>query len=130
MKKKNYCLIESKMFGTFEDIDRFKMNDIQRKVSLLNRTFVFQKQNELLPLAQLGKVPSQRSSFLTENEKIQKIQELKDTLNEKINNVDSLKKINEYQFIRDNFENAYDVINQQELPGNIKKMLIDNYNKI
>ena len=141
MKVRGFELVESKMFNELYDNlnDRNsndKLNDIEKRISFLNRTFVF-KRLERLEGLQPTELCKKESEYLTEcnwtehmnkmikNEKV--LDKYIKALNMKIDVAPSNLK-NHYIYIRDNFQNAENILNDKNTPKIISKYLSKVYN--
>lgn len=123
MKERNFELIESKMFNEIfyaENTKKNKLNNIEKSISFLNRTFVFKKIKQ-------NSICKKDTDYLIDCQWTKKdiiLQKYKNALSNNINNTNSIELKKKYTFIRDNFEN----ININELPINLQEYFKVIYN--
>lgn len=123
MKTKGYSLVESKLFNELYQ-NHFKLNDLSKKVSFLNRTFVF-KRNYVKDNEKELKC-NKEEEYLVEcdwdisiQDKIQ--DKYKKSLTSKMNITNNIQAKNDYMFIRDNFTDIENVLNSDIISNSTKK---------
>ena len=125
MKSRGYDLVESHLFKDLYK-DTFHLNDLSKKVSFLNRTFVFKK-TECVDINDVLRWCPIVDDILNFNNQI--LQKYKKTLTDKINNSENNKDKHEYKFVRDNLTNTPSIIEQPDIPQNVKKYMSYIYNE-
>lgn len=110
MKKRNFELIESKMFS--ELYSNENLNNIEKSISFLNRTFVFKRNKSI------NSVCKTENNYLIDCEwkKSTVLEKYKDSLTYNINNTTSILLKKKYEFLRDNFE----YIDITQLPSDLR----------
>lgn len=110
MKKRNFELIESKMFS--ELYSNENLNNIEKSISFLNRTFVFKRNKSI------NSVCKTENNYLIDCEwkKSTVLEKYKDSLTYNINNTTSILLKKKYKFLRDNFE----YIDITQLPSDLR----------
>ena len=138
MKVRGFELVESKMFNElYDNLHDSKLNDIEKRISFLNRTFVF-KRRERLELKE-DKLCKKESEYLTECDwtvdmnKMIKSENVLDkyikALNQKIDTAPTDVKRDDYIFIRDNFLNEENVLKDINVAKNRRDYLSKVYLK-
>lgn len=123
MKTRGFTLVETQMFEELYK-DYFKLDDISKQVSFLNRTFVFKRtKTKFKPLKQMCKQITEylvECKFETFEEQV--LEKYKKAITHKMDNLnnDKLQIYNDYKFIRDNFENFEKVMTDDDISRNIK----------
>lgn len=109
MKDRNFELIESKMFEELY-LHKDNLNNIEKKVSFLNRTFVFRKIKINICNVETPYLTSCKWEELYEQTEINEstknivLDMYKADLTDKINNSTTILRKDTYTFLRDNFE--------------------------
>jgi hypothetical protein len=128
MERRGFELIDSNLFSDLYN-EKYNLNSIEKKISFLNRTFVFKRvENKIKDICKM------ETDYLMECEwneinfkKREIVNVYKDNLNKKIENEksDEIKKI--YIFTRDNFENADEIIKDVNISKKIKRYIMVVY---
>lgn len=130
MKTKGYNLVESEMFNTLYQ-DRFKLNDLSKKVSFLNRTFVFKRisiEEKNVKELECNKEKDyliECDWYISVQEKI--LNKYKKSLISKMNMTNNIRAKNDYIFIRDNFLNIESVLDNDVISNSTKKYFSSVY---
>lgn len=123
MKIKGYNLVESKMFNELYQ-NSFKLNDLSKKVSFLNRTFVFKRsaikeKKEELKCNKETEYLIECDWYISIQEKI--LDKYKKSLTNKMNTTENKQAKNDYMFIRDNFKDIENVLKNDTISNSVKK---------
>lgn len=102
MKEHGYDLIESKMFRDLYN-EKYNLNDINKKVSFLNRTFVFKRTFCEIRIKDILSWCPLKEDIINYNERLNK--KYKQELLYKFNNSNNSKTKERYKYIIDNFDN-------------------------
>lgn len=123
MKENGFELIETKMFNEFNS-NTYKLNNVSKKVSFLNRTFVFRKLDVKLPL-----ICKEENEYLVEcgwtsNYKEILIEKYKESLTNKIKESKNEKAISDYKYIRENLrDDISDVLSDKDVSKSVKEYI-------
>jgi SAM-dependent methyltransferase len=142
MRENGFELIDSKMFYELSQ-DKFKLNNVSKTVSFLNRTFAFKKIEEKIEEEIEEKIEektqekqsnmcNQENDYLIECDWVETIQtqtleKYKKALNNKINITNNERSRNDYIFIRDNFEDIENVLEKANISDGAKKYFFTIY---
>lgn len=128
MRSRGYELVESKLFEEYYE-PRYALNDVEKRVSFLNRSFVFRRTGVKLVLPATCK---EESEYLIECQWVDKrsklIEKYKKALDIKAREA-SGKSRDDYIYLRDNFERASEVLKDTNVPSYLKAYLRDIYMK-
>jgi len=129
MKTRGFELVESTLFRDLYN-EKYNLNDVEKKISFLNRTFVFKK----VEVDILNYICKRETDYLMEcewneiNFKKREIVDIyKENLNKKIERATSEEIKMIYIFTRDNFENAEEIIKDPSISNKIKKYIMIVY---
>lgn len=130
MRKRGYELVESKLFNEYNP-SSFNLNEVEKRVSFLNRSFVFKRTGIEMILPNSCK---EEYGYLIECEwplskKGKLINKYKKALNIKIQETSGDRQ-KDYIFIRDNFERIPELLNDNSIETSIRnymKMIYDKF---
>ena len=127
MRKRGYELVESKVFNE-EYNTKYNLNDLEKRISFLNRSFVFKRTGDILTLPQ---VCVEETDYLIEckwpsSKKDKLIEKYKKALSLKAQESNGILKEG-YIYLMDNFERAEELIDDQSLDAYLRNYLKDIY---
>jgi hypothetical protein len=139
MNRRGFELVESELFSDLYD-EKYNLNDIEKNISFLNRTFVFKKINKEVDKESKEEhiynndICKKETDYLMEcewneiNFKKREIVDIyKENLNKKIEREKSEEIKNIYIFTRDNFENADEIIKDINVSKKIRRYIMIVY---
>lgn len=119
MKRRGYELVESSLFDEFYS-NTFNMNKVEKRVSFLNRTFVFKRIEKSFCVQEADYLVECEWSIKPEDMKrIQLVKKYKKALNNKIEKESDNNKKNDYILVRDNLDNIHD----ENLPKRVRNYI-------
>lgn len=130
MRRRGYELVESKLFNE-EDYSRYGLNDLERRISFLNRSFVFKRTESVEKVLSLPQICVEETGYLMEckwplSKRDKLVEKYKKALYIKAS--ESSGKLKDgYLFLMNNFERADEIMNEPSVDKHLKNYLRDIY---